>query len=635
VIPDHVIEEVRARADIVEILGEQLPLKRAGKDFRALCPFHNEKTPSFYVVPAKGFYKCFGCGEAGDVFKFLMERHGLSFSEAVREIARRVGVEIPEAEESHDEPHRALYEALAFADDYFRAALRDDAAAAGARRYVQERGITAAAVQRFGLGYALPGWGHLRDAARKHGIDDEVLLEAGLVKIGERSAEPYDRFRDRLMFPTLDMAGRTIAFGGRVLGGSGAGAPKYLNSPETPVHHKGRILYGLNWSKGAIRREGLALLVEGYMDYVSLAARDVEHVVAGLGTALTDEQANLLARFTGRAVLLYDSDMAGLRATFRTGDALLRAGIHPLAVDLPAGEDPDSITRSGGAAALERHIDDAVDVLERKLQILEQRGFFTDIEGSRRALDRLLPTLRAVVDPALRDIYVARVAERTGVRRQTLEAEIAAPTRRAEADDGGSAGGAGGYVTPAAQHRRRPFAGDRRGGGWPEPPRTQRRRESASERLLLLILLRDPRRIVDAATVIGADEFRDPVHREIYGMLLASPDGSTADAVLSGPARQRLDELLADRTEVADGDQSFEDAVAELKGAELFLKLATLDGREQAVALDDFSVLRERETVLRQLRELYAELGYKGSPRLRRLLRTGRDANEPGTQEDH
>jgi DNA primase len=615
-IPEHLIDEVRARADIVEIIGEQVPLKRAGKDFRALCPFHNEKSPSFYVVPAKGFYKCFGCGESGDVFTFLMKRHGLSFVEAAREVAKRVGVELPEPGSIGDreEPHRAIYEALAFADDYFRERLRDAAQGRAAREYIARRGLPDDAVERFALGYAPNEWTALRDAARKHGIDDDVLLEAGLIKVGEQNDEPYDRFRARLIFPIRDITGRTIAFGGRALPGAPPNAPKYLNSPETPVYHKGRVLYGLNWSKGAIRREGAALLVEGYMDYVALAARGIENVVAGMGTALTDEQANLLARYAGRAVLLYDSDYAGLRASFRTGDALLRAGVHPLVATLPAGEDPDSLTRQGGADALRTCVDAATDVLERKLQMLEERGFFADIEGARRALDRLLPTIRAVIDPALRDIYVSRVAQRTGVRRETLEHEI---EQRVEYQ--------GGPVRDERRAYERRAGGDRRGrGAWPEPPPPPvQKRQSAAERLLLNILLRDPRRIVDAATVLAVEDLRDHLHRELYAALLAHPDDDLADLQLGVEARRLADELTSGPNEVTDGDQSFEDAVAEIRALPLFLQIESLQQRLKAASGEEATaLLRQKEEANRELRTIGAELGSRMSVRMRRLARS-------------
>jgi DNA primase len=218
-IAESIIDEIRARADIVEVIGDQIPLKRAGKDFKAQCPFHHDKTPSFYVVPSKGFYKCFGCGESGDVFAFLMKRAGLSFQDAVRELAGRVGVEVPDPRLGRDveEPHRILYEAIAFADDWFRRNLAEQDGAK-VRKYLANRGIPESAVDRFGLGYARNAWRGLREEAHRHGISDDVLLVAGLIKESERGEDPYDRFRDRLIFPIAELSGRVVAFGGRILG---------------------------------------------------------------------------------------------------------------------------------------------------------------------------------------------------------------------------------------------------------------------------------------------------------------------------------------------------------------------------------------------------------------------------------
>ena len=483
-IPDSVVEEVRDRADIVEVIGEHVQLKRAGKEFKALCPFHAEKTPSFYVVPGKGFYKCFGCGESGDVFSFLMKHLGLSFNEAVEKLADREGVEIPrDAPRPQDDALRPYREAVAFAADFYRRQLLDPAAGETARRYLEQRGIDDDASERFRLGYAPDAWRALREAAHGHGITDEILETAGLIKTSEKMDEPYDRLRDRLVFPITDARGRVIAFGGRVLAGDATG-PKYLNSPETPLYHKGRELYGLHWAKAAIRREGAALVVEGYMDYVSLAARGVEHVVATLGTAMTAEQAALVTRYAAQVLMLYDSDPAGLRATFRAGDEVLRAGGHPMVVTLPPGEDPDSVARKGGAEALRPFVDDAVDVLERKFQILEERGYFEDVEGIRKALDGLLPTLRAARDATLQDIYVDRVAKRTGVRRETLEAEVreaSASSRRV-----------------AAQRVERPARQEMWG-----PAGTGPRRDE-TERLLLLLLVRDPTRLERVVELVDA-----------------------------------------------------------------------------------------------------------------------------------
>jgi len=424
-IPDDVVDEVRARADIVEVIGEHVALKRAGKDFKARCPFHEERTPSFYVVPSKGFYKCFGCNESGDVFTFLMKRLGLSFVDAVKYVAERAGVEIREvSRQGGEDPYRHLYEANSFAQEFFEKSLWDEKTGKGARAYLKGRGIGRETAERFSLGYAPDEWRALREGSAVHGIDDAVLLEVGLLIQREEGKEPYDRFRNRVIFPIESTSGRVLAFGGRVLGKGGKGMPKYLNSPESPVYHKGEVLYGLSWAKNAIRREEGALVVEGYMDAVSLTAGGIENVVAPLGTAMTEAQARLLARYCTRAFLLFDSDPAGLKATFRAGDVLLAAGLHPAVVTLPPGEDPDTIVRKEGPEAVREYLSQAVDVLDRKLQILEERDYFSSIERTRGAVDRLLPTLRAAKDPALRDIYVAKVAERTGVRRETLNAEL-------------------------------------------------------------------------------------------------------------------------------------------------------------------------------------------------------------------
>jgi DNA primase len=620
-IPDRLLEDVRARADIVEIIGESIPLKRAGKDFKALCPFHTEKTPSFYVVPSKGIYTCFGCHASGDVFKFLMERTGVTFPEAVRHVAAKVGVEIPDdtRESTADEPHRILYEAVAFAQDHYSGALRT-AGGEDALRYLEGRGIADDAISRFGIGYAPDAWRGLREAAHRQGIEDEVLLAAGLIKESDRSEEPYDRFRNRIIFPIAELGGRVVAFGGRILRPSD-NAPKYLNSPETPIYHKSEILYGLNWSKAAVRREGAVLVVEGYMDYVSLAARGIDNVVAGMGTSLTVEQANLIARYTAKAYLLYDSDLAGLKATFRSADALLRAGVHPLVVTLPPGDDPDSLVRRAGTEALGQQIDQASDVLEKKLQMLDERGFFGDIDGQRRALDRLLPTIRATIDPALRDIYIARAAERTGVRRETLEHEI----------ESGDGTGAGRWRPARPRADRTPVR--------PAEPAVEGLPARAAERYLLLLLLRDPTRIEQARARVTPDDLRDPANRELYAALLEAGGLPSDLPGLSALASLRRTELERDPTEVEDADHTFEDVVAEIREVRtLFQKVDALRNRMQRARDDEEreAILAERRDLGQELRErgVVEELGWKVSPRYRRFTRdAGAGQVEPPTEE--
>ena len=585
-IPDDMVEEVRAAADIVDVIGEFVQLKKAGREYKANCPFHEERTPSFYVVPAKGFYKCFGCGKSGDVFSFVMERQGLDFVEAVKHVAGRAGVQVREVKRSQEEedPNRPLYEINGFARDWFRRQLEDATVGAAAREYLEGRGISADVCERYGLGFAPDEWRALRDAAAKHGLEEELMLEVGLLGSSERSREPYDRFRGRIMFTIESRSGRVIAFGGRILEGDTKDAPKYLNSPETPIYHKGSNLYGLSWARHSIRREESALVVEGYMDVVSLAAHGFENVVAPLGTALTPEQAKLLSRYTKRVLLLFDSDAAGLRATFKAGDTLLEAGLHPAVVTLPPGEDPDTLVRSEGREGLEQYLDQAVDVLDRKLQILDEKDYFSSIERTRSAVDRLLPTIRAASDPALRDIYVAKVADRTGVRRETLEAEMkraasgSAPTRVAAPPS----------VPRIAAHRV-PKLG--------------------AERILLLLMTKKPDFVERAGEHVGAGDFVDVAYRTIFQALLDDPELRAPPVSMDPVAARRLQEILSDPEEPAHAGRVFEESVARMHVAALDRRSQDLDLRIAAAAGDGEkrTLIEEKERVSRERRELHPD----------------------------
>ncbi len=599
-IPDAQVDEVRARADLVDIIGELVPLKKAGKEFKANCPFHEERTPSFYVVPAKGFYNCFGCGQSGDVFGFVMKRLGLDFVEAVKYVAARSGVEIQEVTRgggrAEEDPFRAHYEANAFGRDFFRRMLLDPKIGADARDYLSHRGVDPATAERFGLGYAPDEWRGLRDAAARHAMTDALLLEVGLLTKSERTPEPYDRFRHRIMFPIEDPGGRVVAFGGRILG-SGTGRrtgkepAKYVNTSETPVYHKGEVLYGLAWAKHAIRREGAALVVEGYMDAVSLAAAGFENVVAPLGTSFTEAQAALLARYTKRVQILFDSDDAGLKATFRSGDVLLAHGLHPAVVTLPRGEDPDTLVRREGAAGLRHYIGQAVDVLDRKLQMLEEHDYFGSIDRTRRALDKLLPTVRAVVDPTLRDLYVSRIAERTGVRRETLEAER------------GRSGGRGAAVSGASPLRASQRVRTRPGPMTGLPL-------MGPERAVLQVLARDRERryerIETLLRYVGPEDFTDPLWRLIFQAFLDDVELDRPPGGTEPEAARRLEALLDDREELLHSDRVFSDALAHLRlaglerrGRELDLRLsaATDDSERRALAVEKAQVARERREI--------------------------------------
>ena len=581
-IPDDMVEEVRARADIVDVIGEFVQLKKAGREYKANCPFHEERTPSFYVVPDKGFYKCFGCGKSGDVFAFVMERQGMDFVESVKHVAGRAGVEVREVTRSQEEedPHRPLYELNAFASQWFHEQLIAVDVGAGARAYLKGRGIGADVAERFGLGFAPDEWRALRDQASKHGLDEATMLEVGLLNESERSKEPFDRFRARIMFPIESLAGRVIAFGGRIIEGDDRG-PKYLNSPETPIYHKGDVLYGLSWARRVIRRAECALIVEGYMDVVSLAASGFENVVAPLGTSLTPEQAKLLSRYCTRVLILFDSDAAGLKATFRAGDLLLEAGLHPAVVTLPPGEDPDTLVRSEGPESLQSLVEDAVDVLDRKLQILDEHDYFASIERTRAAVDRLLPTLRAAADPALRDIYVAKVADRTGVKRETLEAEM----KRVSVPGGRPRTDARPHHAPEV-HKRIP--------------------KQAAERQLLLIMVRGVEWAERAAELISAEDFYDPRHRAIFQALLDDPEMRAPPASMDPVVAQRFEEILSDPEELAHGIDVFTQSLNRIRVMALDQRIQDVQRQIVDAASDDEKLeLTSKKAVLAsELRDL-------------------------------
>jgi DNA primase len=411
-------------------------------------------------------------------------------------------------------------------------------------------------------------------------------VEVGLLAKSEKADEPYDRLRGRIVFPIEGLSGRVIAFGGRILRADVKDAPKYLNSPETPIFQKGQNLYGLSWARHAIRKDERALIVEGYMDVVSLAAGGFENVVAPLGTALTREQAKLLSRYCGRVLLLFDSDAAGLKATFRAGDVLLEESLHPAVVTLPEGEDPDTVVRKEGAAALRRYMDDALDVLDRKLQILELKDFFSSIERTRSAVDRLLPTLRAAADPALRDIYVDKVAKRTGVRRETLEAEMKKARRRPTTEG----------AAPAAA---------------PVATKVRRTGSLGAERKLLMMMLRGVGWVERASEVVSAEDFDDPHHRAIFGALLDDPEMRTPPPSLDPVASRRLEEILADREELDRGIEVFTDAVKRMRVSGLNRRIESL-GRLSMSATTDAERLRletERKKLIEERRELDPPIG--------------------------
>ena len=564
-IPDDVIEQVREAADLVGIIGEHVELKRTGSDFRGPCPFHGGTHRNFAVIPKKGMFYCFVCHEAGDAFTFFMKRLGMDYPTAVREVARRVGITIPERGPSGPDPHEPLFNAVAAAADWFTRQLSNSPDAEVARTYLGSRGLELETVLPLGLGYAPKGKAFL-EAMKGLGVHDDVLLDAGLL-VRREDGTLASRFYGRLLFPIHDSRARVVGFGGRILGD---GEPKYLNSPETPIFHKGKLLYNLHVAKHAMRRAERAIVVEGYFDVLRLGLVGIEEVVATLGTALTSDQAQLVKRYASHVMLLYDSDDPGLRATFRAGDELLRQGLRVSVATLPAGEDPDTLAQRRGAAGLEALLGDAVDVFERKIQILDRKGFFGTLPGRRRALDGLLPTIRAAADPITRELYISRAAEVAGVRKDVLEQETGNEKREASA-------------APTFPVSRVPF---------PALP------AGAEKALLLLLLAGEPwrARVIEA---VAPEELEFIPYREVF-------EAVARDAVLSlsetsARAYEALkDEGLGER----DPDELYERAVRWIEAGRLERRLEEIDRRLPLESPEgQASLIAEKRRVFDELRK--------------------------------
>ena len=434
-IPPQFVDEVLARTDIVDVINGRVPLRKAGKDYQACCPFHDEKTPSFTVSREKQFYHCFGCGAHGSAIGFLMEYGRLGFLDAVEELARRAGLELPSEAADHQGPDlKPLYAMLAEAAAFYRRQLREHPEAGRAIDYLKARGLTGEVAARFGVGFAPPGWDLLLRTLGGGISARERLIEAGLVV--EQDGKRYDRFRDRIMFPIRDRRGRVIGFGGRVLGEQ---KPKYLNSPETPVFHKGRELYGLHEAQQATRQLARLLVVEGYMDVIALAQYGISYAVATLGTATTQDHLQRLFAAAPEVTFCFDGDRAGREAAWKALETCL-----PLATGrqelrflfLPDGEDPDTLVRKEGAAAFEGRIRTAQPLSEFLFDHLSVQVDMASIDGRVR--------LATLAEP-----LIARVPK--GLLREMLSARLAALVGIAARDVSGTS-----RATPQTQDRRRP-----------------------------------------------------------------------------------------------------------------------------------------------------------------------------------
>ncbi len=419
------IDQIRAAVDIVEVVSDYVRLERSGRGWKGLCPFHNERTPSFHVDPDKQLFYCFGCHAGGNVFHFVSRIEGVPFGEAVRRLAERQGLSVTGLEETpEEERRRRRQEALRLANEvavrFYRHSLHGPVGEE-ARRYLAQRGLSAEVVERFELGYAPPGWENLARELVRQGIPAEVGVAAGLLVPG-KEGRPYDRFRHRVMFPIRDAEGRAVGFGGRSLDGT---EPKYLNTGETALFQKGRLLYGLHRAREPIRRGGRALVVEGYVDVISLAQHGVDWAVAPLGTALTGEQVRLLARFAREVILAFDGDRAGTSAAERSLDVVAAAGLTVRVLLLPDGHDPDTYVQEAGAEGFLQLLERALPLMEFRLQRALATGDLRTAEGRLKVVQAVAGLLSRLSGPAERDVYLQRAAGLLGVSPAALAQEVA------------------------------------------------------------------------------------------------------------------------------------------------------------------------------------------------------------------
>ncbi len=437
-IPEDTIASIKNTADIVEIVSETVILKKAGKNYLGLCPFHSEKTPSFTVSPDKQIFFCFGCREGGNVFSFLMKQDGLQFPEAAKMLARRYGIEVPSAKPTAAQTERAnererLLSINRQARDFFHHCLLEDPSGKPGREYLERRQISRERIEDFQLGFAPPGWDNALNYFRKKRTSPKLLEKAGLVLLKKSQKGYYDRFRNRIIFPILDVSNQVVGFGGRVLDDA---LPKYLNSPDTTVYNKSRSLYGLNRAKSQCRKSGIVYIVEGYFDLLTLHLNGIENSVATLGTALTSEHLRVLKGFAEQAILIFDSDEAGIKAAKRSTGLFRQENIEGRIVVLPTGYDPDAFLREHGAEAFQQACDESLGVMSFLMQTAEKR-YGLSIEGKIRIVEEMITPVATIDDKIARSLHIKKLAEWIGIDetaiiekvRQALERKTAQVNR--------------------------------------------------------------------------------------------------------------------------------------------------------------------------------------------------------------
>jgi len=610
-LPDELIDRIRESNDIVDVISERIPLKRAGVNYKGRCPFHQEKTPSFNVNPQRQIYHCFGCGVGGNVITFLMEYEKLDFLDAIRELAQRAGIALPERGSGRSAEDDPVFAANQMAVEFFQSSLKGSSGGP-AREYVKDRGLGSEVVTEFAIGYAPPGWDNLIKHARASGVKESVLVEAGLAVPREGGGQ-YDRFRDRLIFPLLAAAGKAVGFGGRAFGDA---EPKYLNSPETRVYRKSHYLYGLNQARQSIRMTREAILVEGYMDVLSLVQAGFRNAIASAGTALTHEQAKIIDRYADKVFVAYDGDDAGLSAATRAAEALVELGLKVRVVLLPDGNDPDSYVREHGPDALREALATAQDFID----FFVSTNATDTADGREQAARALIETVSHVADPIKADLMLEKVAEALSLRHgavvrlyEAKRAELTSRRPRGErrgrgagprgnhrGEDAGRRTDGGGVRTAGSGSMEEPPPPtDPQGNDVGTPPREVSSLVRSAEEGLLALLLAGGGHAERVRAAAKPDEFvSDPV-RGLVARIWETPGRAAVDVSRliepdDGPGVAKLLTELAMRELPEDGGRLCDDYIRTKRRAQIEQEIRVGEEEIRAAELTDDGALMTR-----------------------------------------
>jgi DNA primase len=558
-IPDEIIEKIQESTDIVEIISSHFPLKRAGRNFKALCPFHQEKTPSFIVSPDKQIFHCFGCNAGGNVFSFLMKYEQIDFLEAVQMLAKRAGIELPSKKEEVSreisDTRELMYKINQLACEYYHYVLLKTKQGYLALAYLKKRGLNHETISRFKLGFAPAGGSSLVEIFKKRGLDLNLACRLGLL-VQKQDGTYFDRFRGRIIFLISDSKGRPAGFGARVLGES---LPKYINSPDSEIFKKGRLLYCLNLSAPYLRQKDLCVVVEGYLDAITPFQAGIKNIVSTLGTALTIEQIRLLGRFTKNIIVVYDADQAGQEASLRNLDLLLQEGLNVKLVKLPEGFDPDSLVRTQGLKGFQEKLDGACDIFDYKSKFLMSRYSPRLLDDKIKIIEEMLSTIAKVPNAVLQSAYLEKLSQVLSVPREALVSEFKKIKSGRPADLNGDA-----RFSPTSHF------------------------DSPVEKMLLRLILEDISLISELKERLDITNFRNPaVKKAIEALFELASTGPllTPSKLLNRlkdePTAGLITQILADDQLTADKRRIFDECINRIKREKVKNRLRELQAQIQ------------------------------------------------------